>query len=121
MSPPFTPALSPPLAPRPPQATAQVIDAEVRQRVAASYQAVLELLRSKRPQLDALAERLLAKEVVGVEDLVELLGPRKSVIGDNRYDEYLKKMIRADEKEPAGLEADVPPPADGPTPTPAPA
>jgi hypothetical protein len=77
------------------------MDREVRQRVATSYAAVLELLRTKRPQLDALAERLLAKEVVGVEDLVELLGPRKAVVGDSRYDDYLSKMIRPDEKDAA--------------------
>lgn len=49
-------------------------------------------------------------QVVGVEDLVELLGPRKSVLGDNRYDEYLKKMVRPDEKEALGGAAEPPPP-----------
>lgn len=101
-------------APSPPQATAQVIDAEVRQRVAASYEAVLALLRDKRPQLDALAERLLLKEVVGVEDLVELLGPRKSVVGDSRYDEYLSKMIRPDEKA-SGAQPPPPSPSSPPS------
>jgi len=96
------------------EATAQVIDAEVRQRVAASYEAVLALLRDKRPQLDALAERLLLKEVVGVEDLVELLGPRKSVVGDSRYDEYLSKMIRPDEKA-SGAQPPPPSPSSPPS------
>ncbi|KAJ1631090.1 peptidase family M41-domain-containing protein [Pavlovales sp. CCMP2436] len=91
------------------EATAQMIDNEVRLRVASSYDAVLELLRSKRPQLDALAERLLAKEVVGVEDLVELLGPRKAMLGDDRYDVYLSKMLRKDEAEPAAPAAPAPP------------
>lgn len=61
------------------EATAQAIDEEVRARVRTSYAATLSLLRDRRGELDALAERLLAKEVVGVEDLVDVLGPRQAV------------------------------------------
>mmetsp|Transcript_24340 Transcript_24340/g.66059 ORF Transcript_24340/g.66059 Transcript_24340/m.66059 type:complete len:723 (+) Transcript_24340:1201-3369(+) len=84
--------------------TAQLIDHEVRERVASSYAAVKALLEEKRPQLDALAERLLAKEVVGVEDLIEVLGPRKVLEGDTRYDEYIGKMLRPDERDGGGVD-----------------
>jgi len=56
--------------------TARLIDMEVKvliDEVRAKARAILE---EKRDRLDALAERLLEKELLGPKDLVELLGPR---------------------------------------------
>ncbi|ULQ57752.1 ATP-dependent zinc metalloprotease FtsH [Flavihumibacter rivuli] len=58
------------------EATGRLIDEEVRKLVDKAYQAALELLTEHRPQLEALAQFLLKKEVVYQEDLVGLLGKR---------------------------------------------
>ena len=56
--------------------TAQLIDSEVQTIVSDSYKRSVALLREHKTKLAALAEALLRKEVIGVEDLVEVLGPR---------------------------------------------
>ncbi len=61
------------------EATAQKIDQEVGKLVDQAYQRTLRLLREHRPQLDALASRLLEKEVVLQEELEEIFGPRAPV------------------------------------------
>jgi len=57
--------------------TAQLIDHEVNTMVAASYKRSVALLREHEPKLHALAEALLEREVIGSEDLIAILGPRK--------------------------------------------
>jgi cell division protease FtsH len=56
--------------------TAQVIDEEIRNILAAAQERVRQTLGSKRALLDALAKKLLAQEVVDRATLVELLGTR---------------------------------------------
>lgn len=68
--------------------TAQLIDAEADTIIEASYERCLGLLRAHKPQLHALAEALLEKEVINSDDLIAILGERpfkKSV----DYDEFI--------------------------------
>jgi len=68
--------------------TAELIDEEARKIVDAAEARCMELLTEKLPAIKALAARLLEREVLKHEDLVELLGARqygKPV----EYDEYV--------------------------------
>lgn len=58
------------------ESTAQVIDSEVKALVDKAYQRTLELLREKRASVEAVALRLLDRETIGRDDLIELLGDR---------------------------------------------
>jgi len=58
------------------EATAASIDLEVRRMLAERHEAVVDLLKSKRAQLDRLAEALQQSESVGEAELVRLLGDR---------------------------------------------
>jgi cell division protease FtsH len=60
------------------EATGRLIDEEVRTMVNAAYQNTLSVLRDHRPQLDALADLLLTKEMVYKEDIEKILGGRLS-------------------------------------------
>ncbi|KAK9805904.1 hypothetical protein WJX73_003524 [Symbiochloris irregularis] len=56
--------------------TAQLIDSEVRSMVDSAYQRTMQILNEKKDLVTKLAERLLDREVVNVDDLEEILGPR---------------------------------------------
>jgi len=56
--------------------TAKIIDEEVRELVAGAYTRTLALLTEKRNFVEALATELLAKEVLGLEQLTAVLGER---------------------------------------------
>ncbi|OMJ15199.1 Mitochondrial respiratory chain complexes assembly protein YTA12 [Smittium culicis] len=58
------------------EATAEMIDLEVRKMIDESYQRTLNLLTEKREMVELVAQRLLKKEVLQREDMVDLLGPR---------------------------------------------
>jgi cell division protease FtsH len=57
-------------------ATAQAIDEEVKAIVGKARQRAHSLLREKREQLDEMAEALLEKEVLGPDELLQILGER---------------------------------------------
>ena len=52
----------------------QIIDDEVFRIISISYDETKKLLLSKKDKLEAMAERLLEKEVIGEEDVKEILG-----------------------------------------------
>ncbi len=56
--------------------TARTIDAEVSKIIEGEYERAKELLRENRSKLDQLAQKLLEKEVIFREDLVEIFGER---------------------------------------------
>lgn len=56
--------------------TAKTIDAEVSKIIESQYDRAKNLLNEYRPQLDQLADKLLEKEVIFREDLVEIFGER---------------------------------------------
>jgi ATP-dependent metalloprotease FtsH len=57
--------------------TARVIDEEVSKVIEKAYEKAKELLMSHKEKLDALAKKLLDKEVIFKDDLEEILGARK--------------------------------------------
>jgi AFG3 family protein len=59
------------------EATAQTIDSEVRRIVDEAYKQCKELLIEKKKEVGLVAEELLAKEVLGRDDMVRLLGKRQ--------------------------------------------
>nr|CDJ84591.1 Peptidase M41 and ATPase domain containing protein [Haemonchus contortus] len=58
------------------EATAQMIDQEVRDMVNAALTRTRELLLAKREDIEKVAQRLLEKEILSREDMIELLGKR---------------------------------------------
>ncbi|KAM6973313.1 mitochondrial inner membrane m-AAA protease component AFG3L1-like [Aplochiton taeniatus] len=58
------------------EATAELIDSEVRELVDRAYQRTLELIIEKKEMVDMVGKRLLEKEVLDKADMLELLGPR---------------------------------------------
>lgn len=57
--------------------TARVIDEEVSKIIEKAYQKAKDLLSENKLKLDALAKKLLDKEVIFKDDLLEILGERK--------------------------------------------
>ena len=56
--------------------TARMIDQQARKLVNEAHQRTTELLQKHREAVEKVAQRLLEKEVLGREDVVQLLGPR---------------------------------------------
>ena len=68
--------------------TARIIDEEVSKIIETAYLKAKELLSSHKDQLDQLAGKLLEKEVIFKDDLIEVLGPRQ-------WEEEVKVMDQA--------------------------
>jgi len=69
------------------EATAQMIDSEVRRIVDEAYKQCKDLLESKMPEIELVAEELLKKEALARDDMVRLLGKRP--FEDNRsFEKY---------------------------------
>ncbi len=64
------------------EATAEMIDQEVRKLVEGAYARTKKILSAHRPQLEALATLLLRKEVVVRKELEEIFGKRKPKSGE---------------------------------------
>ena len=58
------------------EATAQAIDEEANKLIKGAMKRTLDLIQSHKDDVERVAKRLLEKEVLGREDMVELLGPR---------------------------------------------
>lgn len=58
------------------EATAQIIDQEVKKLIAACYQRTVNMLTDKRDALETIAKALLDREILYQRDLETLLGPR---------------------------------------------
>ncbi|KAK0180761.1 hypothetical protein PV327_003112 [Microctonus hyperodae] len=56
--------------------TAQLIDQEVRDLIKRAYDRTRELLLKHKDDVTKVGERLLAKEILSRDDMIELLGPR---------------------------------------------
>lgn len=69
-------------------ATAEVMDQEVRQIVEEAYVRTLKLMEEKKEQVCLVAELLLAKETITNTDIAELIGARPFSAG-KEYDEYV--------------------------------
>ena len=58
------------------EATAQLIDDEVRSIIKRAYDFTMELLTSKRESIEKVANRLLEREILSRDDMIELVGAR---------------------------------------------
>uniref|UniRef100_A0A8C1RP00 Si:ch1073-174d20.2 n=1 Tax=Cyprinus carpio TaxID=7962 RepID=A0A8C1RP00_CYPCA len=58
------------------EATAELIDEEVRDLVDRAFKRTLDLVTEKHEQVEMVGKRLLEKEVLDKADMIELLGPR---------------------------------------------
>lgn len=72
------------------EATAQTIDNRVNTLIAEALDRTRKLVKEHDKQLIAVAERLLEKEVLARDDLIEILGQRPFK-SKHAYDEILKK------------------------------
>jgi ATP-dependent metalloprotease FtsH len=66
--------------------TARIIDEEVSKLIEEQYQRALTFLRENRDKLEALAEKLLEKEVIFKEDLV-------AIFGERTWDKELEELL----------------------------
>jgi len=73
--------------------TAKAIDEEVSKMIEEQYQRALSLLAANRIKLEALANKLLEKEVIFKEDLVAIFGERP---WDKKEDDILMEIPKVD-------------------------
>lgn len=71
------------------EATAQIMDEEVRKMVEEAYERTKNLMREKQNEVKLVAELLLEKETITNSDVAKLIGPRAFSAG-KEYDMFLK-------------------------------
>ncbi|KAK9467043.1 peptidase family M41-domain-containing protein [Lipomyces arxii] len=76
--------------------TANLIDEEVRRIVTEAHNKCMDLLNSKRPQIELIAEELISKEVINREDLERLLGERPFKDRNAAFEQYVAGKLKPD-------------------------
>ncbi|KAG0679066.1 Mitochondrial inner membrane m-AAA protease component [Pichia californica] len=79
--------------------TASVIDEEIHRIVSECYNRCRKLLTEKSGEVEKVAERLLKKEVITREDMIELLGKRPFPNRNDAFDKYLASKLEEPESK----------------------
>jgi AFG3 family protein len=79
--------------------TGRMIDQEVRLMISDAYKRTKDLLTEKRAEVEMVAQRLLSKEVLSREDMIELLGKRPFP-ERAQYEEYFDSTSQRHEAKP---------------------
>ncbi len=86
------------------EATARMIDEEIRTIIKESYDRTVLLLHEKREQLEIVAQELLKKEILFQSDLVDLIGKRPFE-KETTYQEFMNNGSDVEVETPAAIAA----------------